>query len=336
VNAATARALARSRCRQGLSAVLRALPARLFAPLRRTLPALPPASLRFRMQQAALAVVRHRGVPADIDSFTLADNPGIRLVNADSYVIERLYWFGEKHGYEPEVVGWWREYCRRSNSVLELGANVGYFTVQGAQAAPAARYVAVEPHPACAAACRENARMNHLANVEVIEAAAVAEPAVASVALMTPGGDSRDHYQAPCTGYVGRNEMHPDDTDGTSWSPLAVAAAPFADLLHGADLLKLDVEGQEADLLQSAADQIAVARPTIFVELLDDTPKLRSFITDLCAHTAYRSFVPTQDRLIPLPASEIPSVSLPKAFGTRDLILTCDIVPAWVAGDAMT
>lgn len=305
------------------------MPAETFSSLRRTFPASAPASLRHRAQRAALGVVRYRGVPAQTETFTLVDNPDVRLVNADSYVIERLYWFGEKYGYEPEVVQWWRKFCRRSHSILELGANIGYFTVQGALAAPGARYVAVEPHPGCAAVCRGNVRVNGITNVEVVEAAAVASRDVDSVALITPGDTSRDHYQAPCTGYVGRNEMHRDDPEDGSWGSVRVAAAPVPDLLAGVDLLKLDVEGQEFTLLSSVSDQIAATRPTMFVELLDNTPKLRSFITDLCSSFGYRCFVPAIDRLRPLSTSELPSVSLVGSFGTRDLILTCDVVSEW-------
>lgn len=327
LNLSNASALARSQCRKGLSAVLRAVPAETFAPLRRTFPASAPASFRHRAQRLALGVVRHRGVPAETESFALVDNPDVWMVNADSYVIERLYWFGESYGYEPEVVPWWREYCRRSSSILELGANIGYFTVQGAKTAPRARYVAVEPHPGCAEVCRRNLEVNGITNVEVVEAAAVAGIEGGSVCLVTPGSTSRDHYQAPCTGYVGRNEMHRDDPDHGSWGSLTVAAVPLAELLAGVDLLKMDVEGQEHALLSSVAEELAVARPTMFVELLDDTPKLRAFIGELCALSGYRCFVPRADRLVPLAAADVPTVSLIRSFGTRDLILTCEEPP---------
>jgi FkbM family methyltransferase len=333
VKLSTVGALARTRCRNALSAVLKMMPAAMFSPIRSTFATLEPGTLRFRLQRQILGVVRYRGVPPDIESFVLSDNRNVRFVNADSYVVERLYWFGEKHGYEPEVVRWWRQYCGRSASILEMGANIGYFTVQGAKAAPGARYVAVEPHPNCAAVCRENIRINGITNAEVVEAAAVAQCNAPSVTLRTPGGRSRDHYRAPCTGYVGTNEMHSEDAEGEAWGSIAVAAADVADLVGGVDLLKMDIEGQEFSLLSSIADVIATAHPTMFLELLDDTPKLRTFITDLCAATDYRCFVPTNTHLIPLSASEIPSISLTDAFGTRDIILTCDVVPDWLGVD---
>ena len=328
MNIATARSTARTRCREGLSAVLKELPAGLFSAARDTFPSLPEASLHHRVQRRVLEVLRHRGLPGDAETFALVDNPEIRMVNAESFAVERLYWFGQKNGYEPEVVVWWREYCRRATRILELGANIGYFTVQGAKAAGTVPYVAVEPHPGCAAVCRENVRINGINNVEVIEAAALDSVDSPTVTLLMPGLKYRDRYvQAPCTGFVGRNEMHTDDSEDPSYGSYAVRAVRLSDLVEDVDLVKMDVEGQEFALLASVADLIRAARPTLFLELLDGTPNLRRFVADLCSGTDYRCYIPTKERLIPIAAPDIGSVSLSSAYGTRDVILTCRPVP---------
>ena len=98
-----------------------------------------------------LEVARHRGIPAEVDVFRLDRYPEVALVRADSFVTERQYWFGEKFGYEPGGIYWWRNFCSKSERILELGANIGYYTVQGARCAADAHYTAVEPHPGCAA-----------------------------------------------------------------------------------------------------------------------------------------------------------------------------------------
>ena len=325
---ARAQSAARVKCREGLSAVLNQLPAGVFRAARDRLPRLPETSLQYRIQRRVLEVLRHRGLPANTGTFTLVDNPQIRMVNAESFVVERLYWFGERNGYEPEVVVWWREYCRRATRILELGANVGYFTVQGAKVAGTVPYVAVEPHPGCVAVCRENVRLNAINNVEVIEGAALDHVDSPTATLLMPGLKCRDRYvQAPCTGFVGRNELHRDDSEDPSYDSYAVRAIRFRDLIEGVDLVKMDVEGQESALLASVTDWLRASRPTLFLELLDGTPNLRSLLADLCASTDYRCYAPTQDRLVPIATADIASVSLPSAFGTRDVILTCGPVP---------
>ena len=95
---------------------------------------------RQRAHDLLLEGLRRGGIPAGVATFTLPDNPGLRFVNAESLVLHQLYWFGEQ-GWEPQLLPWWRRLCRRASAVLELGANVGYFTVQGARAGPQARYI---------------------------------------------------------------------------------------------------------------------------------------------------------------------------------------------------
>lgn len=317
-----AQAQARSICRRGLSAALRQVPSSAFSALRHSFPTTAPASVRHELQRRVLEVVRHRGVPSEIDVFALVDNPSVSLVNSDSFVIERLYWFGERFGYEPEVLMWWRHYCARSSKILELGANVGYFTVQGAQAARTADYTAVEPHPGAAAICRRNVSVNGLQNVRVVQAAAVPVITESPLELRLPGG--RDHYtQAPCTGFVGDSEVH-QEPEVASYEVVRVEPVEFRSLMSGTDLLKLDVEGLEHDLLHSIRDVLRSRRPTLFLEVLDATPKLRSLVADLCGQGGYDCFVPTVDGLVPLAPARIATVRMAAEFGTRDLLVTCD------------
>src|SRR5215208_3746869 len=84
-------------------------------------------SSRRRALGAVLEVVRHRDLRG-VGSFSLVDRPEVRMLAADSLVVRRLYWFGEL-GYETSEAAWWRWFCERSSRILELGANVGSYTV---------------------------------------------------------------------------------------------------------------------------------------------------------------------------------------------------------------
>ena len=315
------RSRVRSLGRRGLSGALRQVPSAMFEPMRASFPAAPTTSLRHRAERRLLEVVRHRGLPADLETFTLIDNPNISLVNADSFIVERLYWFGERKGYEPEVIRWWRPFCARSNGILDIGANIGYYAVQGGIASRGTKYTAVEPHPGCARTCRANVALNGLDLVEVVEAAAVAKVGSPEMELHLPEG--RDHYvDAPCSGFVGKTEVHHEDV--TAYRSITVSTVELRTLCDGVDLIKIDVEGQEHALLSSISGYLRAEMPTVFVEILDDTPKLRAFIADLCATTEYRCFVPTLHALRPLTLSALESVSLVEDFRTRDIILTAD------------
>jgi FkbM family methyltransferase len=72
--------------------------------------------------------------------------------------------------------------CRKVKSVLEIGGNVGLFTVIGGQAA-SGQYTGMEPVLAVAAVLRRNLRRNGLTAVEVLEAAAIPDLAPREVIL---------------------------------------------------------------------------------------------------------------------------------------------------------
>src|SRR5262245_60009895 len=134
-----------------LAALVRRLSPRFADSLRRRSAA--PGELP-RPVRAIRGVLRRGGVPPAVRSFVLADNTALRFTNVDSLVTQQLYWFGEQ-GWEPELLPWWKHLCRRAHSIVELGANIGYFTVQGSMVAPHARYVGVEGHPVAERGCRE-------------------------------------------------------------------------------------------------------------------------------------------------------------------------------------
>ena len=313
---------ARDRARRTLTAGLRCAPDRLFAPLRRSFALSPPNTMNHRLQHAILRTARYRGLPAQLDSFALSDNPSVRIVNADSFIVEWLYWFGEQYGYEASTIHWWKCFCARSSSIVDFGANIGYYAVQGALNAPAARYTAIEPHPGGAALCRRNLELNGIRNVDVVEAAAVGDISTPTVELLLPGG--RDHYtDAPCGGFVGVNAVHGVAENRSSYTSVTVPTVPISSVVTSdTDLIKMDVEGQEHTLLSAVLGQLKETRPPIFLELLNDTSDLRTLIIDELMPHGYRCLVPTAQTLVPLSAADVRDVSLVDDYGTRDIVLT--------------
>jgi FkbM family methyltransferase len=308
--------------RRTAAAVVRRLPVPVADRIRGPLPG-PPSALRGRLHGALLQGLRRGGIPAGVTTFTLPDNPELSFVNADSLVLQQLYWFGER-GWEPQLLGWWRRCCRRASAVLELGANVGYFTVQGARAGPQARYTAVEPVPASARLCRANLELNRVGTVELVTAAAVADPGVAVVDLQVPA----DQLAAPTVAFVGPGGELPEPMGRHVTRTIAVPAVDVRSLLAGVDLLKLDVEGQEHALLDAGRDHLRTRRPTVFVEVLPGTARLRRLLADLCRDDGFSCYVPRTDTLVRLAEPDILDAPLLDRYGGQDVILAPD-PPIW-------
>jgi FkbM family methyltransferase len=258
-------------------------------------------------------------MPLAVGAFRLRDNPELTFVNADSLVLHQLYWFGEQ-GWEPQLLPWWRRFCRGSSAILELGANVGYFTVQGAKAAPHARYIAVEPHPASARVCRANLELNALHSVELVTAAAVAHAELPAIELQVPS----DQLANPTVAFVGADTELPRRMRRRVTQTISVGAVDVGSLLPGIDLLKLDVEGQEHALLTASREHLRSRKPTVFVEVLPGTIKLRRLIADLCCDDGFRCYVPLADSLVRLELPELFGVCLLDRYGCQDVILSAE------------
>jgi FkbM family methyltransferase len=300
-------------------AVVGGLPRPVADVLRRSLA---PGTGTARWRRAVLRRLYRGGIPRAVSTFRLVDDPTLQFVAVDSQVLEQLYWAGEQ-GWEPELLPWWRAFCQRSRSVLELGTNVGYFAVQGARAAPAARYVAVEPHPVSAQACRTHLALNGVPSVEVVEAAAVADAAVSSVPLLVPA----DQATTPTVAFLSPDTELPRNMVGDAPAVLDVPAVDVRRLVEGVDLIKMDVEGQEHVLLGAIRDHLGERRPTLFVEVLAGTVQLRALLADLCATDGYRCYALSRQGLVPLDRERLATARLMDLYGCQDVLLCAGDLP---------
>jgi FkbM family methyltransferase len=299
-------------------AVVGALPVPLADVLRRLLA---PGAGRARRRRAVLRVLYRGGIPRAVTTFRLVDNFDLEFVAVDSQVLEQLYWCGEQ-GWEPELLPWWRAFCRSSRSVLELGTNVGYFAVQGGRAAPGTRYVAVEPHPVSAEICRSHLALNGVTSVTVVEAAAVADPA-RSVPLLVPA----DQAATPTVAFLSPDTELPAHMAGDAPAVVDVPAVDVRTLLDGVDLIKMDVEGQEHVLLAAMRDHLRTRRPTLFVEVLAGTVQLRALLAELCATDGYRCYALSRQGPVPLDGDQLATVRLMDVYGCQDVLLCAGDLP---------
>jgi FkbM family methyltransferase len=269
-----------------------------------------------------LRLLYQGGIPRAVSTFRLVDDPDLEFVAIDSQVLGQLYWSGEQ-GWEPELLPWWRAFCRNSRSVLELGTNIGYFAVQGGRAAPDVRYVAVEPHPVSAEACRRHLALNGVTSVGLIRAAAVADPAVSTVPLFVPA----DQAATPTIAFLSSDTELPADMARDVAAVHEVPAVDVRSLIDGVDLIKMDVEGQEHVLLGAIRDHLRERRPTLFVEVLAGTVQLRALLADLCATDGYRCYALSRQGPVELDGERLAAARLMDEFGCQDVLLCAGELP---------
>jgi FkbM family methyltransferase len=295
------------------AAALNRLPDSWFEPVRRAYVASSDGSLRRRILCALLRCLRYKSPDPARSSFELADAPLIRLANVNSIVIRHLYWFGMS-GWEGTEIRAWQYFCSRATRILEIGANVGFYSVCGARSAPHAHYTAVEPHPRTAGILRRNLELNHLTHVDVVEAAVVGLATSERMTLVVPLADQdetppgsflQDGVEVALAGRVSYD----------------VSVRDIHDLLTDVDLLKLDVEGYEFEILNPIRTFLLEQRPTLLVEVLPEARKLHRLIGDLVESGAYRAYVSGPVSLVEIDPADIAEGRLQRRYRTRDVFL---------------
>lgn len=255
------------------------------------------------------------GLPTNLTEIRPLDMPEISFAPTDSMVMEAVYWFGVC-GYEGVMSEVWQQLCADSRGVLEIGANVGLFSVIGGRKASAS-YTAIEPLPEVAAVVRANLERNGLISIQVIEGAAIAGDEERTVHISVPD----EHHAAP----VGAHLV--DDVEVSNRSSLrtiAVRGLPICSLMTGKDLIKIDAEGIEAQLLTAAMSGITRDKPTLVVEVLPEAEKLGLLLSSIAKENGYVIHVIPAYRsneIVQIPAEQFTS-KIPGKYHSKDVVLS--------------
>lgn len=155
------------------------------------------------------------------------------------WIQRNLYYFGL---WEPSLSAWIESRLSPGDLFIDVGANIGYFTLLAAQrVGPTGQVVAVEAMPAIFQHLAAHVAANALTNARLINEAAVG-PGEPSEALLYWGGAGN----IGSTGMIQRTAQT---------EAVKVAARPLAQMLtpeecRRARLIKIDVEGVEARTLR--------------------------------------------------------------------------------------
>lgn len=173
---------------------------------------------------------------------------------------------------------------RRGDTFVDVGANVGFFSLLAARlVGPTGRVVAIEALGPAADVIEANAARNGL-SVEVLRLA-VGDGRADTIGLWTtrhPGGAATEAGDRPpdVTGRV--------DVPASSLDQLLVGGR-----LAPPTLVKIDVEGAELAVLAGARQLLREGRPTLLIELDGPTPEVvaakRATLDERLAAVRYRT-----------------------------------------------
>lgn len=233
-----------------------------------------------------------------------------------------MYYFGI---WEPNLTHWIRQRLRDGDVFVDVGANVGYFSLLASTLVGKGHVVAVEPTPRAFAMLQESLRRSRAANVRAVNVAAWHEP---SVVKMFSGAN------------LGMSSLMSDWA--ARWNDhecCDVPAARLSDILtpeeiKSARVVKIDVEGAEWHVIQGMAEVLANCRDDLEV-MVEVSPKVLAAehhaadgLLALFARHGYRPYLLENDYsplaycARSLPRSPQPITNIPAGSEQADIIFS--------------
>jgi FkbM family methyltransferase len=163
---------------------------------------------------------------------------------------------------EPLTTGWLLGALQRNAIFVDVGANVGYYTLLAARlVGPAGRVVAFEPNPAVRARLEAHVRLNQAEAVVQIQPFALADSDAGEIELFVP--------PAVAESGIASLELSPA-LAARGAAAVRVAGQRFDEWLDHTplariDVMKIDVEGAETAVLGGMRRVLAAAPPSHIV-----------------------------------------------------------------------
>lgn len=173
-----------------------------------------------------------------------------------NWALHKTYVFGT---YEPGVVKVLEELIRPGWTAIDVGANIGYFTLlMTNRVGPQGKVIAFEPLAENFRILQENIKLNGHANV-------VAE----NLALMsrTERIELRSATLGAITWVASVNIDQSSAVESQSVEAVALDEYVQKNGIVKVDFLKIDVEGSEASMLEGATNVLNRYQPTLLIEM---------------------------------------------------------------------
>lgn len=177
----------------------------------------------------------------------------VRVEHGSDFVARSVMYRG---AWEPEETALLRSLTPRGGVFLDVGANIGYFTLLASRwVGVEGRVYAMEPVKETFGRLTRNLALNGVTNVRAFQLGAARIPATAEIALASDAGHA--HL---VTGSDARGRV---ETVALTTIDDLVASEGFERL----DVIKVDVEGADFEVLRGAGETLSRFRPVVLMEV---------------------------------------------------------------------
>ena len=176
------------------------------------------------------------------------------LLNPMEHIQQQLFWYGY---YEKELGDLLKKAIKPGDVFLDLGANIGYFSLLVAKNLPSVKVISFEPVLGLFEKMNDNISLNNIKNISTVSAAVGEISGERELFVSAPDNLGMSSFHQP-ENYSGKKErvkvVNIDDWFKTSG-------------LSKIDVIKLDIEGSEFDVLKGMKKVLQKQKPILIVEV---------------------------------------------------------------------
>ena len=179
-------------------------------------------------------------------------------VNPSEHIQQQLFWYGY---YEKELGDLIKKILKPGDVFLDIGANIGYFSLLAAKHEPTAKIISFEPVSSVFKILEENISRNAAKNVKAVNAAASDKNGRREIYLSVEDNIGMSSFQKP-ENYSGKTEDVKVITIDEWFRSSGLAKV---------DKIKLDVEGSELAAVKGMQEILQNFKPSVIVEINPET-----------------------------------------------------------------
>ena len=179
------------------------------------------------------------------------------------YEVENeIFWAGLTNGWEKESIRLWLKLCENAETIFDIGANTGIYSLMAKAVNPNAKVYAFEPVSRVFNKLKENIALNHF-DIMPIEKAVSNSDGTAMIY------DTASEHTYSVT--VNKNLISPETkTIETNIDIVTLNSFIRQHDIKRTDLVKIDVETHEPEVLEGFSDYLFQFKPSILIEILNN------------------------------------------------------------------
>ncbi len=173
-----------------------------------------------------------------------------------------IFWTGLTEGWEKESIQSWMKLCESAETVFDIGANTGIYSLITKTVNPKATVYAFEPVSRVFKRLNENIKLNNF-DIKPVEEAISNSNGTATIF------DTTSEHTYSVT--VNKNRLLAnEEVVETQIKTITLDSFIKQHNIKKIDLMKIDVETHEPEVLEGFSEYIRIFKPSILIEILDE------------------------------------------------------------------